>query len=58
MCLTSLMKALIGETDKISLVCYFERCCINTERQVLLQWAFTANGPEGQKEEIETEMER
>lgn len=30
MCLTGLMKALIGETDKISLVCYFERCCINT----------------------------
>lgn len=30
MCLTGLLKALIGETDKTSLVCYFERCCINT----------------------------
>lgn len=35
MCLSGLMKALIGETDKTSLVCYFERRCINTVKDRL-----------------------
>lgn len=30
MCLSGFMKAPTGDTDKINLVCYFERCCINT----------------------------
>lgn len=35
MCLTGLMKARIGEMNKINLVCYFERCCINTVKDGL-----------------------